>query len=343
MDRLNGFFFGPEPIATIQEFFGPHPLPFRVLSLLGDTWGVLLVVGIALWVFGRRTFQAVLGIVVVGAATKIGLTRLFTTPRPGGPEIISYADLAIGSFPSGHVYQAVGPWGLLYAMGCVPIWVPAVIALLVGLGRFYLGAHYLGDVLGGIVFAIALVWLFRRAWPRARDWLERRSSIFYRTVSLVAIATTAVAVTMTGVHPRRFEIYGILFGAAIALPLESRWVRYEAGGRVGRADAWKILFGIAGLLVFLLWDRSQPAQALLLGTLTAGLATLWVVLAAPWIFARAGLGEQPDASRRGRRTDDDRVHSSWGGSMLRILKRVGIGVAAVVGLLLLWGAVEPRV
>jgi predicted MPP superfamily phosphohydrolase len=29
--------------------------------------------------------------------------------------------------------------------------------------------------------------------------------------------------------------------------------------------------------------------------------------------------------------------------MLRIFKRVGIGVAAVVGLLLLWGAVEPRV
>jgi hypothetical protein len=68
-----------------------------------------------------------------------------------------------------------------------------------------------------------------------------------------------VAVTITGVHPRRFEIYGILFGAAIGLPLESRWVRYEAGRPVGRADAWKILFGIAGLLVFLR-KRSSSAR-----------------------------------------------------------------------------------
>jgi hypothetical protein len=44
------------------------------------------------------------------------------------------------------------------------------------------------------------------------------------------------------------------------------------------------------LSVLLLWDRSQPEGALLLGTITAGLATLWAVLGAPALSIVLGLG-----------------------------------------------------
>lgn len=166
MNELPGWLFDNGPIRAIQDFFGPdYPLPFRILSLLGDTWGIVLVVGLAFWWFGRRALYAVVGIVIAGAATKLALSTVFHQSRPGGPGIVVYEHLEVGSFPSGHVYATVGPWGLLFALGFVPFWVPALATVLVGLGRLYLGTHYLGDVLGGVFFGVVLVWIYAKLWP----------------------------------------------------------------------------------------------------------------------------------------------------------------------------------
>lgn len=47
--------FGPEPIAAVQRLFGPGCVPFfELVSLLGSNWGVVLGLGIAVWLGGRR-------------------------------------------------------------------------------------------------------------------------------------------------------------------------------------------------------------------------------------------------------------------------------------------------
>jgi membrane-associated phospholipid phosphatase len=295
MNGVPEWLFGTEPIQWVQQFFGlGHPLPFRIFSLLGDTWGILLVVGLAFWLFGRRTMYALVGIVVVGAATKLFLSDFFNVSRPEGPGIMVYEHLEVGSFPSGHVYEAVGPWGLLYALGCVPLWVPALIAALVGLGRLYLGTHYLADVLAGIAFGVLLVWLYAKAWPPVQAWLRERGWAFYATLAVVVIGGTLAWMTTVGAHPRRYEVFGLILGAAVGLPLEYRFLRYEPG-----RDAWatrigKVLIGLLGVAACLLWDRSRPEDALLLGILTAGLATLWAILGAPALFAVLGLDKNEE-------------------------------------------------
>lgn len=282
MSRWADWAFSTEPIVAVQEFFGTgHPLPFRLLSLLGDTWGIVFVVGLALWLYGRDTMYSLIGIVSLGAAAKLLLTNLFDVPRPSGHEIAVYDRLEIGAFPSGHVFEAVGPWGQLYALGYLPLWVPALIAVLVALGRMYLGAHYLADVVSGIAFGAMFVWAYAMLWPHMLRWLRDRPPAFHRTLAGLAVGGTLVLMFATGGNPRRYEIYGMVFGGAIGLLLQP-WVLPDTiDCRSWIARATEVLVGTFGIAAFLLLDRSQSDQALLLGTLTAGLATLWAIMIAP--------------------------------------------------------------
>lgn len=296
MDGMR-WLFGEGFIAWVQHVFGlGHPLPFRLLSLLGDTWGIIFVAGLAFWLFGRRALYAVVGIVVVSAATKLAMTDLFGMARPDGAGIVVYDRLEMGSFPSGHVYQGVAPWGLLYALGYVRLWVPASVALLVGLGRIYLGAHYLGDVLAAVAFAAALALLHARITVPVLAWLRERADLVRIGLAAAAIVATLVAWQLSGgAGPRRYEIYGMVVAAAVALPLEGRLVRYRPATRSIAGRSLVVLLGMAGIVACLAWDRSQHDGALLLGSATAGLATLWALLALP---ALVGAGRRRSVGRR---------------------------------------------
>jgi membrane-associated phospholipid phosphatase len=291
MDGITTLLFGTEPIQWIQQFFGlGHPLPFRIFSLLGDTWGMILIVGVALWLFGRERLHATAAAVVTGAAAKVLLSTVFQQERPRGDGIVVYERLEVSSFPSGHVFEAVGPWGLLFALGCISLGLAALVVVLVGVGRMYLGAHFLGDVLGGIVFGVAFVWLFHRGWPGTQGWLHRRPAGFYTAAAACASVGCAAWMLLVGGGPRRWEVAGIVIGGVLALVLEHRFVAY-APGRDSRARmAAKLVVGLIPIVVMLLLDRGLPEDARLPGLFTAGFATLWAVAGAPVLFAWLGWG-----------------------------------------------------
>lgn len=299
MNRAGELLFGTEAITWIQTLIGlGHPLPFRAFSLIGDTWGMMLVIGVAGWLYGRDARHAVIGMVAAGAVTKVVLSLLFSQSRPTGPDIVVYEQLEWSSFPSGHVYETVGPWGLLWALGCVPLWVPVGLAALVGIGRLYLGVHYLGDVLGGILFALPLVWAYARAWPAIRRWLGRRSAGLLRTSALALVAAAAAYALVAPPSPRRFEIIGMVIGGTLGLLLEGRQPP-RAGAGSGRRRVATVALGLAGLGALLLADRSAPADSLWPGTVAAALGMLWVLVGVP-LFARreAALPEEEGAAAR---------------------------------------------
>lgn len=105
----------------------------------------------------------------------------------------------------------------------------------------------------------------------------------------VVVLGTITRTIAAGEHPRRYEIFGMLLGAALGLLLERRPPPYEPPEAFGRARALNGLIGTAGIALLLLLDRTQSEDARLLGTLTAGLATLWAVVLAPRLFQRLGL------------------------------------------------------
>ena len=127
---------------------------------------VSLAVAAALLVYRRwSALAAWLAAVLGGEALNLLLKELFARPRPRfeRPLVVE----ASHSFPSGQAMESLVVHGMLAYLavpilrgsGTHAVFVvgAAVLVVLIGFGRVYLGAHYLSDVVGG--FAAGGAWL----------------------------------------------------------------------------------------------------------------------------------------------------------------------------------------
>jgi undecaprenyl-diphosphatase len=154
------------------------------ITMMGATL-VLLMLGIVvviifLWAEWRR--EVLLFLVTMGGAAILNrvLKLAFQRPRPE-----PYFDLPVPnsfSFPSGHALLSLCFYGALAILitshlrsrrGKVAVWIlTAILILLIGLSRIYLGMHFGSDVVAG--FSAAFIWittlhLAQRIWQLASD------------------------------------------------------------------------------------------------------------------------------------------------------------------------------
>jgi undecaprenyl-diphosphatase len=148
--------------ATIRDWLLGLATPsvialMRVVNYAGD-WRVLLPGTLLLFVVfdrARRRWWVWAGLMVAAPAIEGTLKILVARPRPEG--------VAMG-FPSGHATAAAAFFGaVMYLAGSLPApacrlvrIAAALCALLVGLARVLLGAHWPSDVVAGIALGLAL-------------------------------------------------------------------------------------------------------------------------------------------------------------------------------------------
>lgn len=286
-DSVAEALWDPATIITVQEFFGPGWSPlFGAVTFLATIKAVAVVISLALWLGGRRLAYSLVGAVLLAAATNSLLWTLVGLPRPDDAEIVVRAHVGVSSFPSGHVVTATVVYGLLAALHRIPTAVALVVVPAVILSRLYLGAHYLGDVLGGLVIGLLLVAAFLRLWPIAARWLSRRSFWFFLIVGLCA---PLAALVFIGLSPRGWEIFGAALGAGIGMPLEYRYVRFSAAKATLRQQALKVAVGLGVMGALLLAHGVLFSGRPILDAALLTLAVLWGVLVAPALFVRVNL------------------------------------------------------
>ena len=159
---------------AVAQFFHNHGTPwavrlFEAITFFGNpsTLGVIGLVTALVLAFHRR-WSLLLGwaFALIGAGElNVILKGIFRRLRPQLPD--PWVTPSGWSFPSGHAMGSFVTYGFLaYLLTRVPradfprrtaVAVLAVLVLLIGFSRIYLGAHYLSDVIAG--YAAAAVWL----------------------------------------------------------------------------------------------------------------------------------------------------------------------------------------
>lgn len=283
---------GTEPVAAFQEFFGSGwGWLFHTLTLFGSHEAVAIVVGLALWLTGRRLAYAVILIVLLAMAVDLLIWQVVGLPRPSGADVVVRGTSPVSSFPSGHTVVATCVWGVLSLFGRFPKAAALLIVVGVMLSRLYLGMHYIGDVLGGGLIGLALLFVYARLWPALAAWFSRRSFWFFLALGLAA-PLAVLPFTLIITSPRVWVAFGAALGAGLGLPLEYRFVRYAPVAAEPGRVAQKVLIGL-GVLVMLMVARRQAAVATpLFDAVVFALAALWLSLGAPALFARLGLRRQ---------------------------------------------------
>ena len=175
---------------AVNDFLSTHAAPaltsaMRWITLAGGTPMLIAGVGVAVYLLARRRWAdtGLLALAVGGGELLVQLLKtLLARPRP-----VSVPLPAPGgySFPSQHAMVAIIFYGLLcylivrdassWRRRVRAVVIGAVLVILIGFSRLYLGQHYLSDVLGG--YAAGVVWLAstisavetlrRRRWSRS--------------------------------------------------------------------------------------------------------------------------------------------------------------------------------
>lgn len=142
----------------------------RAATWLGDFWPMAALTagaGAALWVMGRRTSSATL-VLTVALGSLLGsiLKLLFGRLRPA-LEVARIALPESYSFPSGHALSSLlffGSVAFLIVLHVRSLRVSALgvglcglAVFAIGMGRVYLGVHFLGDIIGSWLLGAGLL------------------------------------------------------------------------------------------------------------------------------------------------------------------------------------------
>ncbi|MBE3582752.1 MAG: phosphatase PAP2 family protein [Limnochordaceae bacterium] len=253
------------------------------ITNLGTAVFYMLLIPIIYWCVGRREGHNLMFLFLVSMWVNGLAKELFMMPRPAAAEGVRLVvHETSNGFPSGHAQGAITLWGYL-ATQHRRLWPWAIaLILLISLSRLYLGAHYLGDVIGGLAIGGILLLLFLLGfalqwgarWPR---WLKL----------MLSIAVPVVIMMPLYQQPTSLQTIGFLIGLLVTDVYALDELSYDAQAPFTH-QVIKAFIGLAGF-AFLAVLHARFIPEGLLSLVGYVFIAAWVTIGAPWLFLQLGL------------------------------------------------------
>jgi membrane-associated phospholipid phosphatase len=298
--------WGLDLIRTIQTAANP-PLTFfmKAVTQLGSVSAYIILLALVFWcVDEKKSFR--LGLVVlISGWINLALKFLLHQPRPfweGWDPAVGLIHERFGGLPSGHAQGSLVLWIIIASWGTRK-WrygPAALLILLIGFSRIYLGVHFPTDVFAGWFIGGLICGGYFFLGPRIEKALETRG------LRAKLILSAALSFVMILYRPAGDLLMpaAALLGMGAGYSLNVHIIHFRAAAYLGRRGAAKLstllgrlALGAAGVVLIsaaagrLLPGGSSPYFRMFF-FLQYALLGFWIYAGAPWLFQRAGLAER---------------------------------------------------
>ena len=313
-------------LLSIQNFGTGWITPMKWITELGSEQFFILLMPIFLWCVDYYLGVRVGIMLLLSAQINSFFKLIFHSPRPFWVTDQIKAHTIETSFgvPSGHAMNTLSVFGMI-AKGLRDRWITilcAVLILLVGVSRLFLGMHFISDVIIGWVIAGGLLILISQVEKPLWNWFKKFSTIHQVIMILISsLLWVAIALVLSevmkddpfpilwvqnsmkaiGVPPDPLNMEGAITNAGIwaGLGLGVLWMIKSHGYQT--KGTWiqyisRIVIGISGTLLLwrglgMIFPDGTDLIAFGLRWFRYTLVGLWVSTVAPWIFIKAGLAK----------------------------------------------------
>jgi len=294
--------WGLDFIRVVQTIASP-PLTVivRAITRIGGEAAYIILLPLLYWCIDEKKGLRLGLAVLISAWINMSLKFLLDQPRPffeGYDPSLGLINERLGGLPSGHAQNTlvllfiIASWlKKIWAFACA-----AVLCILIGFSRIYLGVHFPTDIIAGwILGGIVLCGYFMLG-----DKIETLLVKGGFRAGMIASAVLSFVMILYLPDKELLMPGGIVFGLGIGYCLNRRYVGFASNALLGRSGTEKYLtlcarmfLGLIGfMLVFVAAGNLMPRESSnqnLYGFIHVALAGFWVSVAAPWIFVKLRL------------------------------------------------------
>ncbi len=232
--------------------------------------------------------------------TTCGFNKIFKTlvkrPRPAGSTESGY------SFPSGHAMSYAGAsTQLVYELvrngqpkkkwQKADMWIEYILfGLLVALARMYFGAHYLTDVIAGLILGAYIAtsvtyilnWLLEKIKGKINFEIVLAVLAPIVLVAYIVVATTGIISTPDTLE-KVYRFAGIFMAVAVGYFIDKKFIKYDAKDEPLKEKIVKVGVGLGLLTTFYILFLSQKPVDFML-TIYYFATALVATTVFPWVF-----------------------------------------------------------